>query len=163
MTRMSNIIRYTNDFAISKPNIQLDDVQREAAHTLDVPVLVLAGPGSGKTQMLAEHAAHILKEDQVHPHNILCLTFTDAGVAAMRKRMLGIIGSDAHKISVHTFHSFCRKVIKENGEYLGRADYVQADHQVFDLTRKMLGQLKSDSLLRTAKGNPNYFHRHLID
>jgi DNA helicase-2/ATP-dependent DNA helicase PcrA len=67
-----------------------------------------AGAGTGKTQILAVRIAKILLETQIDPYNILCLTFTEAGVTAMRKRLMEIIGPAAYHVKVATFHSFCR-------------------------------------------------------
>ena len=76
-----------------------------------MPVLVIAGPGTGKTHILASRIGHILMMTDTQPHNILCLTFTDAGVQAMRKRLLQLIGPEAHRVHVFTFHSFCNNII----------------------------------------------------
>src|SRR5258705_12830738 len=85
---------------------RLNEQQRKAVDTIEGPVMVIAGPGTGKTQILASRIGKILLETDSLPQNILCLTFTDAGVAAMRKRLLSLIGSDAYKVNIHTFHSF---------------------------------------------------------
>src|SRR6187455_342176 len=88
--------------------------QRKAVDTIDGPVMVIAGPGTGKTQILAARIGKILLETDAFPENILCLTYTDAGVVAMRKRLLQFIGSDAYKVNIYTFHAFCNDVIQEN-------------------------------------------------
>ena len=67
---------------------QLNDQQRNAVDAIEGPVLVLAGPGTGKTQILAVRIGKILMEQDVLPDNILCLTYTEAGTVAMRKRLL---------------------------------------------------------------------------
>src|SRR6187399_461164 len=93
---------------------RLNEMQRLAVDTIDGPVMVIAGPGTGKTQILASRVGKILLEGAASAENILCLTYTDAGVAAMRKRLLDFIGPDAYKVNIHTFHSFCNQVIQEN-------------------------------------------------
>src|SRR5882724_4196859 len=93
---------------------KLNPQQRKAVDTIEGPVMVIAGPGTGKTQILASRIGKILLETDVSPDNILCLTYTDAGVVAMRKRLLLFIGPDAYKVNIYTFHAFCNDVIQEN-------------------------------------------------
>lgn len=93
---------------------KLNEKQQLAVNTIEGPVMVIAGPGTGKTQILASRIGKILLETDVFPENILCLTYTDAGVVAMRKRLLQFIGPDAYKVNLYTFHAFCNDVIQEN-------------------------------------------------
>ena len=88
----------------------LNDRQREAVEHVDGPLLVVAGPGTGKTQLLSLRAANILATRDVRPQNVLCLTYTDAGADAMRRRLVGLVGRDAYGIEVSTFHSFALNV-----------------------------------------------------
>ncbi len=90
---------------------KLNEKQLEAVNALEGPVMVIAGPGTGKTQILAMRIANILQKTQVNPSNILCLTFTNSGVQAMKQRLLQIIGPASYQIHIHTFHSFCNEVI----------------------------------------------------
>ena len=98
---------------------ELNPQQLQAVKAIDGPVLVIAGPGTGKTQILAARIANILVETDSLPENILCLTYTDAGTVAMRKRLLSFIGPDAYRVAIHTFHSFCNMVIQENLDVFG--------------------------------------------
>lgn len=93
---------------------KLNEQQRLAVDTTEGPVMVIAGPGTGKTQILAARIGKILLDTDVSPDNILCLTYTDAGAIAMRRRLLSFIGPDAYKVNIHTFHSFCNDIIQEN-------------------------------------------------
>jgi DNA helicase-2/ATP-dependent DNA helicase PcrA len=79
--------------------------------------MVIAGPGTGKTELLGVRIANILQKTDTLPENILCLTFTDSGANAMRQRLTEIIGKVAYKIAIHTFHSFGSEVINQNGQY----------------------------------------------
>src|SRR3990172_9870152 len=90
---------------------KLNDRQKEAVEEIEGPVMVIAGPGTGKTQILAIRIASILRHSQVTPGNILALTFTNSGVYQMKKRLLEIIGAESYNVHVHTFHSFCNEVI----------------------------------------------------
>jgi DNA helicase-2/ATP-dependent DNA helicase PcrA len=93
---------------------QLNAQQRTAVDTIDGPVMVIAGPGTGKTQILAARIGKILLETDALPENILCLTYTDAGAIAMRRRLQQFIGADAYKVNIYTFHAFCNDVIQDN-------------------------------------------------
>lgn len=93
---------------------KLNSQQQKAVDTIEGPVMVIAGPGTGKTQILASRIGKILLDTDAQPDNILCLTYTDAGVVAMRKRLLQFIGPDAYKVNIYTFHAFCNDVIQEN-------------------------------------------------
>ncbi|MFA5792362.1 MAG: ATP-dependent DNA helicase [Candidatus Gracilibacteria bacterium] len=95
---------------------KLNDEQKKAVDNIDGPCMVLAGPGTGKTQIIALRIARILQKTQLSPHNILCLTFTESGVTAMRKRLTQIIGPTAYYVRIHTFHSFCNEIILDNPE-----------------------------------------------
>ena len=122
---------------------KLNTEQRQAVDTFEGPVMVIAGAGTGKTQILAMRIAKILIETQIDPFNILCLTFTDAGVSAMRKRLIEIIGPTAYHIKIYTFHSFCNEIIKENPEEFSfHRDFIQID----DLDKILLLQEIIDEL-----------------
>jgi len=93
---------------------KLNEQQRLAVDTLEGPVMVIAGPGTGKTQILAARIGKILLDTDAAPENILCLTYTDAGTIAMRRRLQQFIGADAYKVNIYTFHAFCNEVIQDN-------------------------------------------------
>ena len=83
---------------------QLNEQQRIAVDTIEGPVIVNAGPGTGKTQILATRIGNILLKTDTNPSNILCLTYTDNGSVEMRNRLLKMIGTAAYNIRIHTFH-----------------------------------------------------------
>ena len=93
---------------------KLNNEQRLAVDTIEGPVMVIAGPGTGKTQILAARIGKILLDTDALPENILCLTYTDAGTIAMRRRLQQFIGADAYKVNIYTFHAFCNDVIQDN-------------------------------------------------
>src|SRR5689334_15064199 len=92
----------------------LNEQQRKAVDHIEGPVMVIAGPGTGKTQILAARVGRILLDTDADPSNILCLTYTEAGVIAMRKRLVEFIGPSAYKVGIYTFHAFCNDVIQDN-------------------------------------------------
>src|SRR5688572_31898894 len=77
---------------------KLNEKQRLAVDTIGGPVMVIAGPGTGKTQILASRVGKILLDTDASPENILCLTYIDAGVVDMRNRLLQLIGSDGYNV-----------------------------------------------------------------
>lgn len=107
---------------------KLNSAQKKAVDTIDGPLLVVAGPGTGKTELLSMRAANILRATDTLPENILCLTFTNSGANAMRARLASIIGTDAYKVAIQTFHSFGTEIINHHSEYFYRgADFSPAD------------------------------------
>lgn len=114
---------------------KLNRNQRLAVDQIDGPLLVIAGPGTGKTELLSMRAAQILSKTDTLPSSILCLTFTDSGAVNMRQRLNQIIGVDAYKVAIHTFHSFGVEIINQYREFFfNGGEYQPADdlsqHQV---------------------------------
>lgn len=95
----------------------LNAEQRTAVDQIDGPLLVIAGPGTGKTQLLSARAAHILQATDALPQNILCLTFTESGAANMRERLTRFIGKQAYDVQIGTYHSFGSDLIRRFPEY----------------------------------------------
>ena len=91
--------------------------QKKAVEYLEGPLLVLAGPGTGKTQLLSHKVAYILKNTDTNPENILCLTFTDTGAKNMRERLKTIIGKDALKVNIGTYHAFGAEILTQYKNY----------------------------------------------
>ncbi len=138
---------------------KLNDAQKQAVDTIDGPVMVVAGPGTGKTELLSMRAANILKTTDTLPENILCLTFTESGAAAMRERMVEIIGKDAYKVAIHTFHSFGAEIINQNGDFFYHgANFRAADElSSYELLRAIFDDLEYTSPL-ASKMNGEYTH-----
>ena len=107
---------------------RLNPAQREAVEAIEGPLLVVAGPGTGKTQTLALRLANILKKTQAKPHNLLALTFTEAAAINLKKRLAGIIGSEAYGIMATTFHAFCSRIHSTfPSEFASTRERVQID------------------------------------
>ncbi len=94
----------------------LNPEQKLAVDTIEGPAMVVAGPGTGKTELLALRIVNILQRTKTRPEEILALTFTDSGVQAMRDRLRELIGTDAYKVNIFSFHAFCNQVIRDNPE-----------------------------------------------
>lgn len=99
---------------------KLNAQQKKAVDTIEGPVMVIAGPGTGKTQILTLRIANILQKTDAEPDTILALTFTESGVASMRRRLMDIIGGPAYSVAINTFHGFCNDIIKDYPEEFPR-------------------------------------------
>jgi DNA helicase II / ATP-dependent DNA helicase PcrA len=143
----------------------LNPAQLAAVRHIEGPTLVIAGPGTGKTHILATRIGEILTKTDAQAHNILCLTFTDAAVRAMRERLTSLIGAEAHKVRIHTFHSFCNRVIQDNLDLFGRQDLTALDElERRQLVRALLDELPFDHPLKKGRGSDIYFYEnHLAD
>jgi len=133
---------------------QLNEQQKKAVDTIEGPVMVIAGPGTGKTQILSARIGKILLDTDTMPENILCLTYTDAGTVAMRKRLLSFIGSDAYKVNIHTFHSFCNEVIQDNLSLFEKntLDPI-SELETIDLFKKLIDQFPKNHPLKRYRGD----------
>jgi len=101
---------------------KLNKAQKEAVDTIDGPVMVVAGPGTGKTQILALRIANILQKTDIKGDGILCLAFTNAAVEAMKERLKRYIGEAGEQVNIFTFHSFGMRMIEKYFEVLGLKD-----------------------------------------
>ncbi len=132
----------------------LNDEQRSAVDTLYGPVMVIAGPGTGKTQILSARIGKILLDTDYQPDNILCLTYTDAGRVAMRKRLQTMIGADAYRVAIHTFHSFCNEVIQENSSAFPKpAMDPLSELERIDIIKHIIDGFKKDNPLKRYRGD----------
>ena len=143
---------------------KLNAAQKVAVDQIEGPVLVIAGPGTGKTHILTARIGRILLETDTQPHNILCLTFTDAGVHAMRERLLELIGPEAHRVHIFTFHSFCNKIIKERMELFGRNDLEPlSDLERVEIVRGIIDALPQGHSLTQGKRDAYFYEGQLYN
>ncbi|MBK6543934.1 MAG: ATP-dependent helicase [Saprospiraceae bacterium] len=152
---MSTIIKSSPDF--EKAYQKLNERQKEAVDLLEGPLMVIAGPGTGKTQILAIRIGNILLQTDANPKNILCLTYTEAGATAMRQRLLQFIGPTAYEITICTFHSFCNTVIRENPDSFNQySDYeVVSELEKNQLLLKIMEGLDRKDILFKYNGKYN--------
>lgn len=137
---------------------KLNARQRQAVDTLEGPVMVIAGPGSGKTELLGLRAANLLLKTDVNPEEILCLTFTDAAAHNMRERLASIIGPEAYRVAVHTFHDFGGEIINRYPEFFyDGAVFAPADELTkISVLETLLEALPYDSPLRKIHPEQGY-------
>src|SRR3954452_15515399 len=132
----------------------LNEQQKIAVDTIEGPVMVIAGPGTGKTQILSARIGKILLNTDALPQNILCLTYTDAGVVAMRKRLLSFIGPDAYKVNLYTFHAFCNDVIQENLSMFEKTSLDPvSDLEKIELYKQLIDALPKNHPLKRYRGD----------
>ncbi len=98
---------------------RLNPEQREAVETLDGPLLVLAGAGTGKTRVLTTRFAHLLMTGRAWPGQVLAVTFTNKAAREMRERVSAILGRPAEGLWLGTFHSLCARMLRRHAELVG--------------------------------------------
>ena len=106
----------------------LNPAQKEAVETVDGPLLIVAGPGSGKTRVITHRIAYLVREYEISPFNILAMTFTNKAAREMRERLDRLVGSRSDALTVGTFHSFCAKVLRIDGHNLG----LDTNYSIYD-------------------------------
>jgi DNA helicase II / ATP-dependent DNA helicase PcrA len=137
---------------------KLNKEQKEAVDTIDGPVMVVAGPGSGKTELLGLRVANILEKTDVYPSSILCLTFTESACNNMRERLHEFIGSDAYRVAIHTFHSFGTEIIRNHSEFFyNGASFKPADDLAqIELLREVFTDMDFDNPLNKLHPEQGY-------
>ncbi len=141
----------------------LNTHQARAVDALDGPLLVLAGPGTGKTQLLSIRTANIINKNKAKPGNILILTFSNAAAKAMRDRLTGFIGHNGYHVEIETFHSFANSIVLECEEAL---KFVSEKIEISEIEKIrslefILDNVKGAEFLRPF-GAP-YIHRREIE
>src|SRR4051794_6692576 len=98
---------------------QLNNVQREAVMSTEGPCMIIAGAGAGKTNVLTCRIAYLIQEKHISPFNILALTFTNKAAQEMRKRLEALVGAEAKKLWLGTFHSIFVRILRMEADRLG--------------------------------------------
>ncbi|HMT55720.1 MAG TPA: ATP-dependent helicase, partial [Candidatus Saccharibacteria bacterium] len=102
--------------------MKLNPAQQKAVDHIYGPLLVLAGPGTGKTQLLSARIANILQKTDANAQNILCLTFTESAAQNMRERLVSLIRDDAYDVHINTYHGFGSDIIRSYPEHFEAID-----------------------------------------
>lgn len=142
---------------------RLNPAQKQAVDTIDGPVMVVAGPGTGKTQVLAARIANILQKTDTQPHNILALTFTESAAKNMRERVVQLIGRAGYYVQISTFHAFCQEVIATHPEFfpIDRDSVALSDLERYDLFETLITQNSGLELLKPIN-RPLFYVRDCI-
>ena len=143
---------------------KLNPVQRQAVEQTEGPILVVAGPGTGKTQILSARIGNILASTDTEPHNILCLTYTDAGTIAMRKRLFDMIGVEAYRIHIFTFHAFCNHIIQDNLDIFGYRELQPVSElESLQIFHSLIDSFSADNPLKRFSGEIYFDTNRLQD
>ncbi len=124
----------------------LNPAQREAVTTIEGPVLVLAGPGSGKTKVLTHRVAYLVRECGIDPYNIMAVTFTNKAADEMRNRLKELLGRRLRRLTLGTFHAICARILRREADRVGFSrDFVIYDEDdQLELVRQALADLDLD-------------------
>ena len=124
----------------------LNPAQREAVEAIEGPVLILAGPGSGKTRVITHRVAHLMKLCGVSPHHIMAVTFTNKAAREMRERLEQLLGQAVEALTLGTFHAICARILRREGKAIGLdASFVIYDEEdQLSLTKQALEELNLD-------------------
>ncbi len=124
----------------------LNEVQREAAEHVAGPLLIVAGPGSGKTRVITHRIAYLVDVCGVSPHRVAAVTFTNKAAREMRERLGGLLGQRAERLTASTFHSFCARALRRDGGRIG----LDRDYSIYDdadqvaLLKRAMGDARVD-------------------
>ena len=160
--------------------IGLNEQQRKAVETVNGPLLIIAGAGSGKTKTLTHRVAYLIKEQKVHPRNILAVTFTNKAAQEMSQRIVHILYPEADKNykynlygsselpTIGTFHAICSKILRSEIEVLGYAKtfHIVDDQDQQALIKRVMKELEIDVQQfnpRAISGNISKAKNELID
>lgn len=148
--------------AFTKAYNGLNPEQRKAVDTIEGPVMVIAGPGTGKTTILTLRIANILRTTDTPASGILAITFTEAGVKAMRIKLRQIIGAKADEVRIHTFHGFASAMMSEFDDHFPQlAGFEQiTDIEAEDMIRAILKKSEFKDL--RPLGEPDYYIGKII-
>ncbi|MCH7649830.1 MAG: UvrD-helicase domain-containing protein [Nitrospinae bacterium] len=97
----------------------LNPAQREAVEAIQGPLLILAGPGSGKTRVITHRIAYLVQVCGVSPRRVMAVTFTNKAAREMKDRLYDLLGKTVDSITLGTFHSICVRILRVDGEPIG--------------------------------------------
>ncbi len=132
--------------------MELNEQQKRAVEYLEGPLLVLAGPGTGKTQLLSKKVEYILRNTDTNPENILCMTFTESGARNMRERLKTTIGTDGRKVKIGTYHAIGTDILTAYAnyapDYTRRLDGAIDEVRQFKIVKEIMAGLPGNDILR---------------
>jgi DNA helicase-2/ATP-dependent DNA helicase PcrA len=139
---------------------KLNKEQKEAVDTIEGPVMVVAGPGSGKTELLGLRVANILDKQDIYPSSVLCLTFTESACLNMRERLYEFIGVDAYRVAIHTFHSFGTEIIRNHGEFFYNGASVNPADELkqIEILQNIFSEMKHNNVLNKTHPEQGYVY-----
>jgi len=124
----------------------LNPAQREAVEAIEGPVLIIAGPGSGKTRVIAHRAAYLINVCGVSPHRVLAVTFTNKAAREMRERIHQLVGRQVEGMTLGTFHAICVRILRAEAQHIGldRSFVIYDDSDQLSLLKRSIEQIGLD-------------------
>ncbi len=124
----------------------LNPVQREAVEATEGPVLILAGPGSGKTRVITHRVAYLVRGCGINPHHIMAVTFTNKAAREMKERLEQLLGWEIEALTLGTFHAICARILRREGKATGlNAGFViYDDEDQLNLIKQSLREINLD-------------------
>jgi DNA helicase II / ATP-dependent DNA helicase PcrA len=124
----------------------LNPAQRQAVETIDGPLLILAGPGSGKTRVITHRVAYLVKVCGISPRYIMAVTFTNKAANEMKERLSALLGQGAQELTVGTFHAICARILRRDGIEIGLDSHfvIYDDDDQQNLVKQTLLELDLD-------------------
>ena len=134
----------------------LNPAQREAVEAIDGPLLIVAGPGSGKTRVISHRVAYLIRVCGISPYRILAVTFTNKAAREMKDRLQRLVGTRVDQLSVGTFHGFCAGLLRRDGHHIG----LDSTFSIYDDEDRMglLRQAMEESDVDTRQYPPRAIH-----
>jgi len=142
---------------------ELNPAQRQAAETIDGPLLIVAGPGSGKTRVITHRVAYLIKVCGISPYHIMAVTFTNKAAREMRERLEKLLGQTSKALTLGTFHALCARILRQEGKAIGlnskfviydeedQLSLIKQSLQELDLDPKQYTPRAIQSVMRFAK------------
>jgi len=124
----------------------LNPAQRQAVEAIKGPVLILAGPGSGKTRVITHRVAYLIKVCGMNPSHIMAVTFTNKAAREMRERLDQLLGQEVGALTLGTFHAICARILRREGKAIGLAPrfVIYDDEDQLNLIKQSLQELNLD-------------------
>jgi len=124
----------------------LNPAQRQAVETLGGPVLILAGPGSGKTRVITHRVAYLIKVCGINPYHIMAVTFTNKAAREMKERLEQLLGQEIEALTLGTFHAICARILRREGKTMGLNPrfVIYDDEDQLNLIKQSLQEINLD-------------------
>jgi DNA helicase II / ATP-dependent DNA helicase PcrA len=125
---------------------ELNPAQKEAVESIDGPVLILAGPGSGKTRVITHRIAYLIRVCGINPHRIIAVTFTNKAAREMEERLKQLVSSSVNSLTLGTFHAICARILRRDGKAIGIEPgfIIYDDDDQLNLIKRALQELNID-------------------
>jgi DNA helicase-2/ATP-dependent DNA helicase PcrA len=124
----------------------LNPAQRQAVETIEGPLLILAGPGSGKTRVIVHRVAYLIKVCGIKPHRIMAVTFTNKAAREMKERLEQLLGQEVEALTLGTFHAICARILRQEGKAIGLEPrfVIYDEEDQLNLVKQALQELNLD-------------------